>query len=168
MVSLAAALLLYDNYLLAISTFDDNVKLRRILNAEDSGYRITVNELQKVSLSYASMENRSKTRNGIRFFEKQRKLFAKQIKADRQFAYLDLLITSSPSYNMTLKWSPLYVLGNRLDLFAEVTSDALTQLTNEGVNLFSMAFGNTLGLVEMRKGKLFGKGAVSREIGAQL
>lgn len=168
MVSLAAALLLYDNYLLAIATFDDNVKLRRILNAEDSGYRITVNELQKVSLSYASMENRSKTRNGIRYFEKQRQQFAKQIKADLQFAYLDLLITASPSYNMTLKWSPLYVLGNRLDLFAEVTSDALTQLTNEGVNLFSMAFGNTLGLVEMRKGKLFGKGAVSREIGAQL
>ena len=168
MLSLSAALLLYDNYLLAIATFDDNVKLRRILNAEDRGYRITVNELNKVSVSYASMENRSKTRTAIQFYEKQRQVFAKRLTADHDFAYLDLLITTSPSYNMTMKWSPLYVLGNRLDLFGEVTTDVLSQLANEGVNLFSMAFGNTLGLVEMRKGKLFARKAISREIAAQL
>ncbi len=168
MLSLSAALLLYDNYLLAIATYDDNARLRRLLNAEDSGYRITMNALQKVSISYASIENRSKTRNAIRFYEKQREEFAAEFKADHDFAYLDLLITSSPSYNMTMKWSPLYVLSNRLDLFGEVTTDLLSQFANEGVNLFSMAFGNTLGLVEMRKGKLFGKESISREVAVQL
>lgn len=38
MLSISAALALYDNYLLAVSIFEEDGKLRILLNKRDSGY----------------------------------------------------------------------------------------------------------------------------------
>jgi uncharacterized protein YycO len=44
-----------------------------------------------------------------------------------------------------------------------VTSDSLTGFERGGVSLFSMVFGNAVGLVETRKGKLYGRKDVTSE-----
>src|SRR5512147_909432 len=48
--------------------------------------------------------------------------------------------------------------------FGAVTSDTLTGFERTGVNLFSMVFGNAVGLVETRKGKLYGRSEVLKEL----
>lgn len=164
MISLAAALVLYDNYLLAVSTFEENPKLRRLLNAQDSGYRIARNELAKVTLSYVSMENRRRTREAIYLYESRLGELGQALERDSELAYLNLLISQSPSYNMTKRWSPLFVIGKAINLFGDVTMDTFDRIGKEGVNLFSMAFGNTVGLVETRKGKLYAKPSVEKTL----
>ena len=58
LVSLAAALVLYDNYLLGISIYEREPRLRRFLNERDEGYEIARNELRKISASYHSASRR--------------------------------------------------------------------------------------------------------------
>lgn len=56
---------------------------------------------------------------------------------------------------MVREWSPLYVIGRKLGILENITVDSIAAIENEGVSLFSMLFGNAVGLVETRKGKLY-------------
>lgn len=160
MLSLTAALMLYDNYLLSISIFEENDKLRRILNERDSGYNIGFAQLLEVTQSYYSVINRARVRNAINFYERKIKKYKHKIAQDEYFRFLYTLIEQSPSYDMTREWSPLYVLNNHVKLLSTVSVDTFHNIAKEGVNLFSLIFGNTMGLVETRKGKLYDKPSV--------
>ncbi len=155
MLSLSAALVLYDNYLLAISLFDADDKLRRAVNHRDSGYEIGYAELAKVTLEYNSVSNRNRVRGAITFYEREIGKVDPSFFTDPQVTYLQLLITQSPSYSMTKKVSPLSELGRKLDFLGTATGDTVVSLGNEGMNLFSMLFGNAVGLIETRTGKLY-------------
>jgi len=161
MLSLSAALVLYDNYLLAISLFEADGKLRRAANQHDSGYEIGYAELAKVTLEYNSVNNRNRVRGAIKFYESEIGKADPSFFADPQVAYLQLLISQSPSYSMTKKVSPLSVLGRKLDFLGAATGDTVASLGNEGMNLFSMLFGNAVGLIETRTGKLYNRPAVA-------
>lgn len=163
MLSLSSALVLYDNYLLAVSLFEGDSKLRRILNERDPGYAVRRAELAKVTLNYDSIANRKRARRAIKFYEKQVKKtpFASDTLA---MEYVSTLIKQSPSYEMVRKWSPIYVVGRKLGFFGAVTTDTLLGLEREGTSLFSMVFGNAVGLVETRKGKLFGREEVREDV----
>lgn len=168
MLSLSAALVLYDNYLLAISLFDEDTKLRRFLNDRDKGYEIRAAELAKVTISYNSAYNRHRVRSAIYFYERERGKHTDALGEDKNAAYLDMLISQSPSYSMTKEFSPLYVVGRKVKFLSAMTADVLEGLGREGVNLFSMIFGNTVGLVEARKGKLYGRADVLKRVSAEL
>ncbi|WP_306535661.1 YiiX/YebB-like N1pC/P60 family cysteine hydrolase [Geobacter sp.] len=168
MVSLASALVLYDNYLLAVSLFEGDAKLRRILNEKDPGYAVTRAALSRVTLNYNSITNRQRVRRAISFFESEAAKYPDLLRNDREAAYLSLLISQSPSYTMAKKISPLYVIGRKLGFLGAATTDTLTGLEREGVNLFSMLFGNTVGLVETRKGKLARRSDVATKVSATL
>jgi len=155
MLSLSSAMLLYDNYLLSVSLFEGDGKLRRILNERDPGYAVTSAALARVTLNYNSISNRQRVRKAIRFYEREAARHKEMLAASPESAYLNLLIAQSPSYSMIKKWSPLYVVGRKLGFLTGVTSDTLTGMEREGVSLFSMVFGNAVGLVETRKGKLY-------------
>jgi hypothetical protein len=155
MVSLASAMLLYDNYLLSVSLFEGDSKLRRILNERDPGYAVTSAALAKVTLNYDSIANRARVRKAIKFYERESARFKTQLEQTRETSYLNLLITQSPSYSMVKKWSPFYVIGRKLGFLTGVTNDTVVGMEREGVNLFSLVFGNAVGLVETRKGKLY-------------
>jgi len=155
MLSLSSAMLLYDNYLLSISLFEGDGKLRRILNERDPGYAVTSAALARVTLNYNSISNRARVRKAIRFYERESVRFSKKLERDPDSGYLSMLIAQSPSYSMVKKWSPMYVVGRKLGFLTGVTSDTLTGMEREGVSLFSMVFGNAVGLVETRKGKLY-------------
>lgn len=155
MLSLASAMLLYDNYLLSISLFEGDSKLRRILNERDPGYAVTSAALTRVTLNYNSISNRSRVRKAIKFYERESARLNKTQEQAAESSYLNLLIAQSPSYSMIKTWSPLYVIGRKLGFLTGITTDTLTGMEREGVSLFSMVFGNAVGLVETRKGKLY-------------
>ena len=75
MLSLSSAFLLYDNYLLSVSLFEGDPKLRRLLNEADPGYAVQSAALAKVTLSYNSISNRSRVRRAIKFYERESKRF---------------------------------------------------------------------------------------------
>lgn len=168
MLSMAAALTLYDNYLLAISIYEQDTKLRRFLDKSDKGYHIEPEQLLKVTESYNSITNRARVRSAMRWYEARVNKY-KFTETDDTFAYyLQILINQSPSYDMTRQYSPLYVLGNHIELFSNVSTDVLDSLAQEGMNLFSAVFGNTIGLVATRKGKLYDKPQVKMKLIRQL
>lgn len=156
-LSLAAALVLYDNYLLAVSLFEGDAKLRRLLNESDPAYAVRRSELGKVSLSYNSAGNRERVRRAIRFYEKETLALQREAQSSPDLDYVITLIDQSPSYSMVKSWSPLYVVSRKLGFLGAATSDTVTVLERKGVNLFSMVFGNAVGLVETRPGKLSGR-----------
>ncbi|ACM18444.1 protein of unknown function, DUF830-containing [Geotalea daltonii FRC-32] len=168
MLSLSSALVLYDNYLLAISLFEGDSKLRRLLNERDPGYAVNSAALAKVTLHYDSVANRQRVRKAIKFYEKESVRLNRSMAKSSEIEYVSTLIQQSPSYTMVRKWSPLYVIGRKLGFFGAVTTDTLSSFERGGMNLFSMFFGNAVGLVETRKGKLYGKSEMLEEVKATL
>ncbi len=168
MISLSAALVLYDNYLLAISLYQEEPRLRMLLNNKDVGYGIDYGELNRVALSFASEENRNRVRRGIAYYEEEIGNLGRQVRAHRRLLFLDQLIRQSPSYSMTKRFSPLAYLGRKLEFYVPFTVEALLRLKNEGLNMGSMIFGNTVGLVESRRGKLDGRTDVVDEFAGVL
>jgi hypothetical protein len=168
MLSLSSAMLLYDNYLLSISLFEGDSKLRRILNERDPGYAVTSAALARVTLNYNSISNRARVRKAIRFYERESARFKKALDASSDSGYLSMLISQSPSYTMVKKWSPMYVVGRKLGFLTGITNDTVIDMEREGVSLFSMVFGNAVGLVETRKGKLYKNGDVLADVSSNL
>lgn len=168
MISLSAALVLYDNYLLAISLYQEEPRLRLLLNNKDVGYGIDYGELNRVSMSFASEEVRNRVRSGIAYYEEAIGDFSDLLTHDRHLRFLDQLITQSASYGMTKRFSPLAYLGNKLGFYVPFTVEVLLRLKDEGLNMTSMIFGNTVGLVESRRGKLYGREAVEMDLAGEL
>jgi len=154
MLSLSAALILYDNYLLSVSVFEDDSKLRRYLNSNKKGYGIDSSQLTKITVEYNSTSNRQRVRNAMAFFKENWKKQKYEFKNQESNAYLHALITNSPSYNSTLSFSPLYVISRHVKFLTGITVDTLNDLSTEGINLFSLLFGNSVGIITTRKGLL--------------
>jgi len=168
MLSLSAALVLYDNYLLAISIFEEDTQLRRYLNSKHDGYNIESSQLNSVTLEYNSLENREKARQAIKYFRTQWPEQSEHFKNQSDNAYLYTLITQSASYNSTLNFSPLYVINRHFKFLTGVSSDTLSELGSEGINLFSLLFGNSVGAIQTRNGLLYDNKQIEKNIRQQL
>jgi uncharacterized protein YycO len=168
MLSLSAALTLYDNYLLVVAVFQENDHFRRIIDQPDMGFGLSSNELLDASLAFHSIINREKIKYAIKFYQSQRdKLFSKEKNSaqwDNDFTYLNTLIQQSPSYKVLQENSSLSFLQNKIKFYSIATHDSLLKLEKEGVNLLSLIFGNTVGIVESRKGKLFQHSIIHDEL----
>jgi hypothetical protein len=162
MMSLSAALTLYDNYMLAIVVFEADSRLRRLLNDPDAGFDIQSNQLDKVTESANSIAKRQRIRRGIALFERLVK--TEHVVEDERMEYLYALITSSPSYQFTLKVQIGEIASRKFSFLERVGSDFLAEMKDEGVNLLSLIFGNTVGLYEERKGLLNDDGGATQHI----
>lgn len=151
-ISLSAALMLYDNYLSAVGLYRANPFLRQHLNNKDSGFAIPSSSLNRISVSFNSAVNRARVRRALDWYEQHgRSLADSPVDGDR---YLAALIEQSPSYQMVRSLRPIGYAGNLLSFFGMFSLDTLKKLKDEGVNLSSLLFGNAVGLVETRRGKL--------------
>ncbi len=168
MLSLSAALILYDNYLMMSSLYEENSKLRRFLNTSDPAYAKGQGELKRIAFSYGSNEKRRIVKRTISFYERQLKKMPKALSRDENFIYLNTLITQSHAYNMMKEDSVLGQIGKQLAFMTTITEDDMINLGNEGVNLFSALFGNAMGLFESRKGKLYHNDKVLKKVNGQL
>lgn len=170
MMSLAAALVLNDNYILAISLFEHDDRLRRLLNAPDSGFEIGPNSLREIRRAASSPVIRYRIRRVLQFYDKKREALnvADRMLSDSRLAYLDELIQSSPSYRYIGEIRGGAVVKAGLLLLGDVAEDFIGDISREGIDTLSMMFGNTVGLYEARKGKLFGDEAVFADVSALL
>jgi uncharacterized protein YycO len=182
MLSLSAALTLYDNYLLVVAMFQQNDQLRHIIDQPDKGFGLSSNHLMDASLAFHSMFNREKVKYAIKYYQKNINLFYLKGNKNNRFpiakqnnnkirkltksdiAYLNLLIEQSPSFQMLQKNSSLSFLKKKIKFYSIATTDSLSRLEKEGVNLMSLVFGNTIGLIESRKGKLYQQSKVEKNL----
>ena len=166
MFSLSSALSLYDNYLLAFSLYRKDKKLRRYLNAKHPGYDIGFSTLTEVTAQYNSLAKRQQVKKAITFYKSQ----ISHQKNDflEKNSYFTQFIGQSPSYNSTLKTSPLHALNRYGQFLSGITTDSLAKIRDEGVNLFSLIFGNSVGLVQTRKGHLHNNEFVHDLLASQL
>lgn len=153
-MSLSAALILYDNYLTAVGVYRATPFLRHHLNRPDSGFGIPPGELTRISASFNSAINRARVRRGLVWYEEHGRMLGESANGDER--YLAALIDQSLSYNMVRRARPVGYAANLMGFFGELSVDTLNLLKNEGVNFSSMVFGNTVGLIESRRGKLDG------------
>ncbi|MBI2306162.1 MAG: Poxvirus G6 [Rhodocyclales bacterium] len=165
-MSLSAALILYDNYLSAIAPYRQDHEFRRHLNRADKGFDLHAGTLNQITMNFASPENRQRTRLAVEWFERQAK--ALDPEPVEHYRYLVRSIEQSPSLQLVRRVSLLRDLGKPLELLGTLTVDSLFALKNEGTNLTSLLFGNTIGLVETRRGKLYDRADVARHVGRQL
>jgi hypothetical protein len=167
MLSLGAALTLYDNYLLGTVLFEQDSRLRKIINDPDMGFGLIANKLQEMTLAANSVEIRHRVRRVITFYEEEKKSFG-DLDEDSDYAYLELLIDSSPSYNYAKKIRIKEIASKKFVAFERITADVIAETTDEGFDILSGLFGNTLGLYESRKGKLHGDTEAIKNIQATL
>jgi hypothetical protein len=166
MLSVAAALTLYDNYIMGALIFENDKRLRRVLNDPDKGFGISPNELLEITLSANSISKQKRMQNGIHFFETRNERF-KALKDD-DLDYLELLIYSSPSYNHLKNIGTAGMLKKKFKMFGKISRDVIAEMRDGGFDGVSKFFGNSVGLIESRKGKLFGKNTIRKELLAQL
>ncbi len=168
MFSLSAALTLYDNYLLVIAMFQDNDQLRRIIDQPDMGFGLSSNHLLDASLAFHSVINREKVNYAIKFYQRHSNASDlsthNSINLSNDFLYLNSLIVQSPSYKILQKHSPLSFLQKKITFYTIATNDSLVKLEKEGIHLLSLFFGNAIGMVESRKGKLYHHPKVRSEL----
>jgi len=167
MLSLGAALTLYDNYLLGVVHFEQDVRLRRIINDPDMGFGLVSNKLAEATLAANSVEVRHRARRAIDFYEDNKAIFA-SAHEDSDEAYLMQLIETSPSFNYVKKIRVGEIAGNKLVTLERIAVDRTAEGTAGGINMLSGLFGNSVGLYESRKGKLYDDKEALRTIKAQL
>lgn len=165
-MSLSAALILYDNYLAAIGLYRADPFLRRHLNRGDSGFEIPEGQLNLIAASFASAVNRARVRRGLVWFERHGGVLARS--QDDGERYLVELIEQSPAHQMVRRLRPVDYAQNLLGFFGVLSVDTLRALGQQGVDFSSMVFGNAVGLVEVRRGKLDGRPELSERLAGRL
>lgn len=161
-MSLAAALLLYDNYLTVVTLYSSNPQIRQHLNRPDSGFALPSGALNRIERSFNSPLKRARTRRGLDWLEQHAVQLA--VLDDEQNRYLRGLIEQSPSRRLIGQFRPVGYVGGLVSTYGDYPLDALNLLKNEGVNFSSQAFGNAVGLVETRRGKLYDRHDVLLEV----
>lgn len=155
-LALAAALLLYDNYLIGIQPWQGDGFLRRLINTDN---RDVNSALDKVTLSFHNTHNAEIVGRAARFYLKARQAQAKSAPATILVEdYLDKLILASPSFEALIRSSggELKMVSQSVDWLVTTLSDRLSLFRDQMMGHVSGAFGNAVGLVETRKGLLYG------------
>lgn len=156
MLSLSASLLLYDNYLLMISIFEEDAKLRQFLNDSDTGYGINKGELKKATKNFISHRNRRYVRESIASYEQMKLDLPTAFQDNDNVQYLEASIDISPSYQRIKKAPHFFLTGEDMRFLSEATSDHLHDFSQNSLDMVSKFFGNSVGLVSTRKGRLHG------------
>ena len=154
-LSLSAALTLYDNYLLSVAIFEKDKRFRRLLNGEDMGFDIESGELKDVVWDATSFSQQKRIKKGIKLYKSTISI-ADTIGNDSA-GYLQALIKSSPSFYYLDSIGYKEMSINRLKLIGHITRDAFKKIGVKSFDKISKSFGNSVGIVESRKGMLYAK-----------
>jgi uncharacterized protein YycO len=168
LLSLSSALILYDNYIQAFLPYRNHAELRRHINQGDKGFGWTSQELRRAELMFNSPQNRHRVRRAIDWYQALVASSLENVLARQNFAaepYLRQSIAQSPAFQMVKQHeNPLRVIGRVIRFFGDATGDAAVYLGTESVNFSSRLFGNTVGLVETRRGKLHDRPKVRTDL----
>jgi len=161
-LGLTFALLLYDNYLVAVAPFEEHNKLRYIINEsgidpEVEGY------LRVISESYTDRKKMQRLIKAIEFISKIEQWESDHpksdlVQSDPDNQYLNMMIYGSPSYAEIRKNSSLEIKSmfsiNRINIFKNKIEDNIRLISSDATNQVSKMFGNAAGIIVARRGKL--------------
>ena len=105
-------------------------------------------------------------KEGIEFFNTHQNLYAN--KNDADFDYLQLLINSSPAYSHIKRIGTKEMLKKKIKMYKTISRDIIAELRDDGFDGVSKFFGNSVGLIESRKGKLYQKELIRKKLLDQL
>ena len=155
MIGIGAAAVLFDNYALCFSVVQKNGKLRRLINKGNKGYDIKEDAFEEIVKSFHSPEKRSLLRHAMDWYTEHKPLVDKMAKTDKQVKYLKELLESSPSVRDINEG---YQFGDYIKFITLLPSSSKDSFVNVGessMNNVSKIFGNSVGLVQTRKGRLY-------------
>lgn len=170
MLSLAGSLFLYDSYRLEIMVLAESEKTRRILNAGDKGYQNKKNLLNDLTEEFLSASQREYAAATLRYCEESQFATAACYGGQDTLRWLQQLIAQSPSCGMLRRdilSTPAVMVEQAATRIGMISGD-LKGLGDESMNSISLCFGNTVGLVEVRKGKLWKDAVVAEQIKSTL
>ncbi len=161
-LGLTFALLLYDNYLVAVAPFEEHNKLRYIINEsgidpEVEGY------LRVVSESYTDRKKMQRLIKAIEFISKIEQWESDHpksdlVQSDPDNQYLNMMIYGSPSYaevsNSEENSSGSFFALSRFNIFKNEVEDNIRLISSDATNQVSKMFGNAAGIIVARRGKL--------------
>jgi hypothetical protein len=160
-VATAAAVTLYDNYLSLLMIVKDG-RLRRLINHPDLGYGIRQDELWEIVERLNSKSNRRRLRELVDAWEDPPEGLSEDV-AD-VLEPMSRTIESSASYRYAREETLEEPLPSRRRLRREHFLDRLDRLGDDALGTLSEVFGNGIGLVETRKGKLWEQEDVRRKV----
>lgn len=167
MMALAAALLLYDNYLLAVSLYEQDGALRRIVDQADPGWGLSPGQMREAQRGYHSEAKRQRVRRAIEHYQREIRPQRDSLPSSEE-RYLAGLVEQSPSFVRIQESSVAGRVLNRIGLFNQLTGDQVRRLGKDGMGMFSMLFGNAIGVIETRQGYLHENQSARTQLLSQL
>ena len=155
MLALAGALVLYDNFAIAVMPYQNDRNLRKLVNRGDKGFSLESNRLKFISKNYYSKKNRKNVLETLIKIQGNRDWIDRNKKKNKTVAYLDELISQSPSIHTLQSKNIVNKYTNYMSLFTFQGKDSIDNLQESSFNEVSKIFGNTIGLVQFRRGYLY-------------
>lgn len=161
----AASLALYDTFLLNCELVIGHEAIRRALNQGDNAHGVASDQVDAVMRSYLSYGRRTRVHRCLRELTRAGDLWT--MSDDPHVVFLRERITTSPSGKRLLVTRRL-PLHEAIPAGWTVMSSDLRALGDNVVGSTSKGFGNVVGLVATRKGKLYGDPAIEADIRTHL
>jgi len=161
----AASLALYDTFLLNCELVIGHEPIRRALNQGDSGVDLAGDQVDAVMRSYVSYTRRTRVHRCLRELTRAGDAWSKS--EDPTLAFLRERIATSPSGKLLTKTRRIPLHQAAPAGWTLLTSD-LRELGDNVIGGTSKGFGNAVGLVAVRRGKLHGDGQLEATIRAGL
>ncbi|WP_457576571.1 YiiX/YebB-like N1pC/P60 family cysteine hydrolase [Desulfomarina sp.] len=161
-LSLASALLLYDNYLMVISHFQEIKKTRKLLNYDNAQVR---KYLDSVAANYLNLDNYQRTARALALFEKELQWEKRtHLSLDEDNEYLNLLVQGSYIYGQMSKHEGLGLVPGNIELYTVRLKDTVENVSDSLTFMLVRSFSSVIGLIETRKGKLTALSSQERQI----
>ncbi len=171
--ALALGLTISDTYLLAYEQFHHNKKLRKIINEGDPSIKKEKNIFFQAIKEFYSFKLRKNLLKSIKVFQQDPSNIAKLSVTNPVITRATQLIKKSYTYQL-IQGNKSHFSNKKLLLLKKIqfkriqVADSIIKLTNNLLFLGSKAFGNTVGLIQFRRGKLFYDQSFFRDIYPQL
>jgi uncharacterized protein YycO len=163
-LSAAAALELYDSYLDTSAQLASHVALRKILDRGDAGLGIAGGQMNALTRDYLDLARRYRTHDTLIFLRDNRLWESSD---DPHLVWLRERIHSSPSFR-TLRAHWLVPLPEFAGETVNLVASDLQRLGDATMGGASQGFGNAVGAVQFRRGKLYADPATEAAIRARL
>jgi len=155
LVALSATLALYDTYYSTAHLLNENPRVRQFLNRPDNGYERQSGQLKEVTNTIFNIDNIMLVKREIQFYEENLPVYFTKLEQDDTAGYLQTLIKQSPSYPIIRNASLDFIQLQQAILTSAEIDDSLADISRDTTNELSKLFGNVVGLIEERKGKLY-------------
>lgn len=148
--SFAAALVLYDNYTIAVNLYSRDSKIRRLLNFDNIKFNYF---LERITKNYVGVGNRFRVARSVEVIKSLERVQNKSAMSQNE-SYFDDVINSSQFFYLFQKEGPSSGKIGKLKFYRQSISDHFNRVSRATTYGLSKFFGNGMGIFASRKGKM--------------